>query len=286
MKTKATKPKRVLIIDDDPSIIKAALRYFSDASPRYDLWSAPEGQVALQLALEKLPDLIITDWQMPGLNGIEVMQQLQALEATKHIPVIITTGVNKQDTHLERALEAGAIDYLRKPFSKIELLARARTALRLAELHKREKELMQSVIDHKDRELSSIMVQVVQKNKLLANIQQKLDQVSTMYTAATPLQSLSKTIRENLQSDSDWEKFKLHFEQVHPNFFTHLKNEFGSLTANDLKLCAYLRINLTNKDIGQLLNISYKGVETAYYRIKKKLKLSAQEKLRDFIQQH
>jgi len=281
--TKSTKPKRILVVDDDPSVIKAAFRCFSGNHPKYDLWSAPEGQVALQLALDQLPDLIITDWQMPGLSGIEVIQHLQAQETTQHIPVIITTGVNVEDAHLEKALEAGAVDYLRKPFSKVELLARSRTALRLAELHKREKQLMQSVIDHKDRELSSTMIQVVQKNKLLTNIQQKLDQAST---APYPLQSLSKTIRENLQSDNDWDKFKLHFEEVHPDFFTRLKAEFHHLTANDLRLCAYLKINLAHKDIAQLLHISYKGVETACYRIKKKLKLSPHEKLGSFIQQY
>ncbi|HAS44393.1 MAG TPA: hypothetical protein DCS93_28200 [Microscillaceae bacterium] len=272
----------VLIVDDDPAIIQTTFKHFSEAQSPYHLWSALNGKEACQIAVEQSLDLIIMDWDMPVMNGLQAIQWLQNNEATRAIPIIVTTGVNVDDKHLEKALQVGAVDYLRKPFSRIELLARAKTALRLAKLHQQEKQLMELSIAHKNRELSMITVQVIQKNQLFNDIQKQLKEGLHDHQA---LQKAIKTIQENMRLDNSWEKFKLHFEQVHPNFFALLKARCTKLSSYELRLCAYLKMNLSGKDIVQILNISNRGVETACYRIKKKLGLSAREKLTEFVQQ-
>ena len=77
--------------------------------------------------------------------------------------------------------------------------------------------------------------------------------------------------------------FEENFDQAHNNFFKRLKKEFPSLTPGDLRLCAYLHMNLTSKEIAPLLNISIRGVEIHRYRLRKKLGLSGDENLVEFI---
>jgi DNA-binding CsgD family transcriptional regulator len=73
------------------------------------------------------------------------------------------------------------------------------------------------------------------------------------------------------------------FDQAHENFFKRLKTSFPDLTTSDLRLCAYLRLNLSSKEIAPLLNISVRGVEEKRYRIRKRLGLSSDQGLSDFI---
>ena len=77
--------------------------------------------------------------------------------------------------------------------------------------------------------------------------------------------------------------FSIYFDQVHNNFLSNIKAKFPELSSTDLKLCAYLRLNLSSKEIAQLMNISLKGVEISRYRIRKKLNLLPEVNLYDFL---
>jgi DNA-binding CsgD family transcriptional regulator len=83
--------------------------------------------------------------------------------------------------------------------------------------------------------------------------------------------------------DDDWEQFAVHFNKVHSNFLIMLKEKFPNLNAHELKLCAYLRMNLTSKEIAQLLGISVRGVEISRYRLRKKLQVSTETNLFQFL---
>ena len=89
-----------------------------------EILNAGNGKMAVRVAEEELPDIIIMDWDMPEMNGIMAIKQLQADERTKHIPVIMCTGVMTSAENLQLALETGAIDYIRKPVDTLELKAR------------------------------------------------------------------------------------------------------------------------------------------------------------------
>ena len=273
--------KCILIADDDPVTIQTISSLFEDAQQSYELLNASNGAMAYQIARQELPDLIIMDWEMPEMTGIEAIDLLRQHPETQHIPIIIATGRKTQSKDLEKALKTGAIDYIRKPFDRIEFLARAQVALRLAESYQREKQLMQTIIEHKNRELSAFAIQVVQKTQVLGDIAQELEDDSLNKKAS---KAIKRIIRENRQLDNSWEKFKMHFEEVHPDFFTSLSQRFASLSQNEQKLCAYTKMKLSIKEIAQLLSISAKSVEMARYRIKKKLNLVAEENLSNFIQ--
>jgi AraC family chitin signaling transcriptional activator len=77
--------------------------------------------------------------------------------------------------------------------------------------------------------------------------------------------------------------FEYHFDQTHENFFRRLKKQYPELTPGDLKLCAYLRMNLSSKELAPLLNISHKSIEVHRSRLRKKLRLSGEDNLVEFL---
>jgi two-component system KDP operon response regulator KdpE len=116
--------KRILIVDDERQIVR--MLRASLESNGYEVLSASNGLEALQRFQAERPDLIITDLAMPEMNGLELTQ---AIRRVSQIPIIVLS-VRNADTMKVRALDEGADDYLTKPFSMPELLARARAALR------------------------------------------------------------------------------------------------------------------------------------------------------------
>jgi DNA-binding CsgD family transcriptional regulator len=81
----------------------------------------------------------------------------------------------------------------------------------------------------------------------------------------------------------DWEQFALHFNHVHDEFLVALKREYHALTPNEIKLCAYLRLNISSKEIAHIMNINVKSVELSRYRLRKKLKLDPGVHLFNFL---
>ena len=95
--------------------------------------------------------------------------------------------------------------------------------------------------------------------------------------------SVIKTIDRNLNNEDDWKFFEEAFNNADKEFLQKIKNSHPNLTNNDLKLCAYLRLNLSSKDIAPLLNISLRSVEIKRYRLRKKMNLTHNEGLTDYI---
>jgi DNA-binding response OmpR family regulator len=116
----------VLVADDDPDIRSlVALRLERSG---YDVVAASDGEQALAAALEQGLDLALIDVMMPKLDGYEVTERLRQLEATRHLPVILLTA-RVQESDIARGVEAGADDYVKKPFSTSELRDRVQAVL-------------------------------------------------------------------------------------------------------------------------------------------------------------
>jgi DNA-binding NarL/FixJ family response regulator len=90
-------------------------------------------------------------------------------------------------------------------------------------------------------------------------------------------------INENISSDDDWEIFQQNFDVIHENFFRHIKSKYPEMTTHDLKLCAFIRLNLSTKEIASLLNITVRGIEAARYRLRKKFGITAEQNLTEFL---
>ena len=111
----------VLIVDDVPDNL-AVLHDALDESG-YTVLVATHGEAALQRAAQALPDIVLLDAMMPGMDGFEVARRLKASPATAHIPIIFMTGLTETE-HLVAALEAGGVDYVTKPIKPREVMAR------------------------------------------------------------------------------------------------------------------------------------------------------------------
>jgi DNA-binding CsgD family transcriptional regulator len=97
------------------------------------------------------------------------------------------------------------------------------------------------------------------------------------------LKKIIRVISDEDKIDKQWEQFTMHFDNVHSDFLSALKTKYPSLSNNELKLSAYLRMNLTTKEIAQLMNISVRGVEISRYRLRKRLQIPTEINLFNFL---
>lgn len=149
-------------------------------------------------------------------------------------------------------------------------------------------EQLQVELSSKSRELASTALNIVNKNELLQNIStevNKLQDVQTNVQSEKLLKKIQKIIAEGMSSENDWEVFEKSFNETNANYFKRLKSKHIELTPNDLKLCAYLRMNMNSKEIASLLNITVRSVELRRYRLRKRLKLEHEENLTEYLLQ-
>jgi len=152
---------------------------------------------------------------------------------------------------------------------------------------KEEAKALNLTIDEKNRELVTRVMAQNQQEEIYESISKAL---VTLEKNNNPeeLKQHIKTIKSNISSKEktrmDWDSFKMHFENVHPNFFEKLLKKNKTLTQNDLRLCGYIKLNLSTKDIANILNVSDRTIQTSRYRIKKKLDLPTETNLVHFIQ--
>lgn len=145
--------------------------------------------------------------------------------------------------------------------------------------------LQREKLEQKNRELTANVIHIINKNNALKEILVQMeslknsgnDEKDKCYSRLTGL------INNNLNLDNEWEQFKLHFSEVHPSFFGIIQKRFPALTPNEQRLCAYIRINLNTKEIAQMLNVSPDAVVKSRYRLRKKLEVSSETDLVEFM---
>lgn len=154
-----------------------------------------------------------------------------------------------------------------------------------AEIIRLRNEKLKADINHKTSELASATMHLVQKGEILSDLKNNLKKLLPNIDQENQrkVNQLIKAIDEDSRLDGDWDQFEIHFDQVHENFLKRLREEYPILTPKDQKLCAYLRMNLTTKEIAPLMNISVRGVEISRYRLRKKLDIDSDTNLVEFI---
>ncbi|MET2986502.1 triple tyrosine motif-containing protein [Aureibaculum conchae] len=165
------------------------------------------------------------------------------------------------------------------------LLERNKRVLALKELKAKEqlmnieKEQLQKDIDFKNKELAISTMSIIKKNEILSSIKKEL-LIKNSEKAKT---EVIKIINKNINNNKDWEFLEEAFNNADKDFLKKIKNIHPDLTPNDLRFCAYLRLNLSSKEIAPLLNISVRSVEIKRYRLRKKLNLSHEDSLINYI---
>lgn len=162
---------------------------------------------------------------------------------------------------------------------------------RKAEVTQMQNEKLQTELKHKSSELASSTMSSIHQNDILQKIDEEMGLLSESVRREDKkavVTSKINDIRNNLQSylnnDEGWEKFEENFNVVYDDFMKKLTSQYTNLKTSDRKLCAYLRMGLSSKEMAALLNMSVRSIETARYRLRKKLSLESGENLTDFIQ--
>ena len=139
-------------------------------------------------------------------------------------------------------------------------------------------------LEIKNKELTSYALHLVQKNEVLESLKQKVQELKSKSTNQG-CQQIIQAINFNLKDDNNWENFTRYFEKVHSGFSKTIRDKFPSITTNELRLMALLRMNMSSKEIASILNISVEGVKKARYRLRKKMELDTNESLQDTVLQ-
>ena len=138
---------------------------------------------------------------------------------------------------------------------------------------------LQELIESKNRELAISTMSIIKKNEFLNSIKEQLKGSSV----DSQVKSVIRTIDRNINNVDDWKFFENAFNNADKDFLKKVKNVHPELSANDLRLCAYLRLNLSSKEIAPLLNISVRSVEVKRYRLRKKMNLLREDGLTEYI---
>ena len=172
--------------------------------------------------------------------------------------------------------------YYKKEQERLDLKAQEERIQESREAQQRitqmEYERLQQEMESKNRELAVSTMSMIKKNEFLNEIKKQLQS-----TDLDEVKPIIRKINRSLSNEDDWKFFENAFNQADQHFLKKIKKTHPDLTSNDLKICAYLRLNLSSKEIAPLLNISVKSVEVKRYRLRKKLGIQAKQSLIDYI---
>ena len=145
---------------------------------------------------------------------------------------------------------------------------------------------LEEKLEHTNKEMTTYVMYLLRKNEFILSIIEKLKK--TRIVAKPENQKVIAELINELKSNTDslsWEEFELRFQEVHTNFYTSIRNKFPDLTSNEIRMCAFFRLNMTSKEIAAITYQSLNSIKVARYRLRKKLKLSQDDNLISFLAQ-
>jgi CheY-like chemotaxis protein len=170
-------PNQVLVVDDVPANLEIVLEFLS--AQGYMITAATSGERALKNLKIRVPDLILLDIRMPGMDGFETCKQIKSNPDTAHIPIIFLTALADTES-ITKGFAVGAVDYISKPFQEAELLARVKTHLQLQSLNRS----LEQQVAERTRELEGTTVQLQQTLNQLQVSQLQLVQQEKSFSAS------------------------------------------------------------------------------------------------------
>jgi len=148
---------------------------------------------------------------------------------------------------------------------------------------KLEKEELAKEVRLKQNELASTTLNIAKKNEMILEFKNMLLVNKDKFSNSQRYRAFIKKLNNSIEDTEDWKRFEVNFKELHEDFFERLLKAYPSLTPKDLKLCAYLKMNLSTKEIAPLMAISVRGVEIHRYRLRKKLEIDGSDNLSNFL---
>ena len=267
----------ILIVDDIPSNIRLMVSILDEQG--YSVSYAQSGEHAINLCKKVHFDLILLDVMMPVMDGFEVCEVLKTMDDTREVPVIFLTAMTDQASIL-KGFEIGGVDYVTKPFSEKELLVRIRTHLDL----KQTRDALASELDFKKKIMTENALFITRRTELGNSIIDDLRMINRethneygdkILTAVSKLKNMIK--------GQEWKEFELRFEEEHSKFRETLTRIHTDLTPNEVKLCTFLRLDMSSKEISEITQQSVRALETARSRMRKKLGMKRSDNLVQYL---
>ena len=269
----------ILIVDDTIENLEIIISIIEEYHPEHNIYQADSGKTALKILDRVTPDIILTDWDMPGMSGIEFISTLQESNSTRNIPVIIVTGVMLQPNDLKTAIEAGAVDYIRKPVNAVELLARMHSAITIAKYNKqliseKESAIIENVIF--TNEVNNFLV------KLRSNINDIKKNAADVESIVDEMSGVLKDLDEKIKGNG-WQKYTKAYNSLHPKFKKRVLSRHPDLTPNELELTEMIRLGLSTKELAGMMFISPDSMRVSRSRLRKKLMLTSDQNLQSYL---
>jgi DNA-binding response OmpR family regulator/DNA-binding CsgD family transcriptional regulator len=292
----------ILMVDDDPEHLKMLTGHLIAHKPDFQLLIATNGKAGYEIAVKKLPDLILMDWEMPQMTGLEAIRMIKAHPETRAIPIIMITGTQYDTEKLKEAMAAGAIDFVNKPYNAVELIARIMTQINHVEITRklfeqqeqiknqekellsREKTILEQEIYNQKKHLTLNSANMVQQGDLLQSLISELKKVFP-YTSPEGKSILNSLIMQLNDKSNErlWNEFELSFEKVHSTFYMNLINSIPDISVREKRLCAFLRMNMTTKEIAAISFQTMNAIDVAKHRLRKKTGTENDEEFMRFL---
>jgi DNA-binding CsgD family transcriptional regulator len=151
------------------------------------------------------------------------------------------------------------------------------------EIIRLQNETLAKEVSFKNRELADTTMHLVERSDALGRVKDALTKLYNGNPGHPDIRRALHLLNEVERNNTDWDRFAASFDEINNDFLKKLKLRFPELTHNDLKLCAYLQLNMSSKEISQLLNISTRGVEISRYRLRKKLGIPTEASISNFL---
>lgn len=228
----------------------------------------------------KLHDEILGEENIKKMNELEVQYQTEKKE--KEL-IIKQNEIKLLEERKQKAENE-------KIFLLISLIGA--TALAIAVVYGLRQKIKRNKIEHekldndlafKEKELTTHALHLAHKNEVLLDLKAQLKELKSESPNSKNYQKVINTINLDINNDSNWEQFRTYFEDVHKDFNSKIMKNYPEVSTNDLRLMSLLKMNLSSKEIANILNISVEGVKKARYRLRKKLNLNTEESLQELV---
>lgn len=187
---------------------------------------------------------------------------------------------NKRGKYLGQRASVGDITKLMHALGQIKDLSEGKQS------EARAKQKYKKDLESKDRELVSFLMLISQKNETIQYVRKKINHLLKDCSAEQRviLLGIKDHLQSTLHSSETWDRFKLHFESINPGFFERLAKQHPALSSRDMKICGYIHLGLSTKEIAVLQSITYESAEISRVRLRKKLGLNRGINLAEFLQ--
>ncbi len=269
---------RILIVDDEPANIQLIAKILD--KNQYSISYAEDGPTAIEMARHKTYDLMLLDVIMPDMDGFAVCKMFKDDEELKDIPVIFLTARSDIEDVIQ-GFKIGAVDYVTKPFNDLELTARIRNHLEL----KSRRDALRTELNFREKVMSEYAIHLEKRKKLAQAFIDELEELNQLTDSKFEKETTSMIRKlKAIFEDLDYKTFEFHFSELQESFQQKLIGRFENLTANEVRLSSYLRLNMSSKEISDITKQSIRALEAARSRLRKKLKLSSSVNLVSFLQ--